>query len=87
MTPLNEEIEVRLIDDELVRESAKTVGYYAMFEYTNGFRKTMYWSKEKMEAHALKYSQGYASRKEKALTGHSGLRISMEWHTRLCSVS
>lgn len=50
--PLNEEIEVRLIDDELVRENAKTVGYYAMFEYTNGFRKTMYWSKEKMEAHA-----------------------------------
>ena len=54
-----------MIDDELVRESAKTVGYYAMFEYTNGFRKTMYWSKEKMEAHALKYSQGYASDKRK----------------------
>lgn len=63
--PLNEEIEVRLIDDELVRESAKSVGYYAMFEYTNGFRKTMYWSKEKMEAHALKYSQGYAADKRK----------------------
>ena len=63
--PLNEEIEVRLIDDELVRENAKTVGYYAMFEYTNGFRKTMYWSKEKMEAHALKYSQGYAADKRK----------------------
>ena len=36
-----------------------------MFEYTNGFRKTMYWSKEKMEAHALKYSQGYAADKRK----------------------
>lgn len=63
--PLNEEIEVRLIDDELERENAKTIGYYAMFEYTNGFRKTMYWSKEKMEAHALKYSQGYAADKRK----------------------
>lgn len=61
--PLNEEIEVRLIDDELSREQAKTIGYYAMFEYTNGFRKTMYWSKEKMEAHALKYSKGYQAKK------------------------
>lgn len=61
--PLNEEIEVRLIDDELAREQAKTIGYYAMFEYTNGFRKTMYWSKEKMEAHALKYSKGYQAKK------------------------
>ncbi len=61
--PLNEEIEVQLIDDELEREKAKTIGYYAMFEYTNGFRKTMYWSKEKMEAHALKYSRGYQAKK------------------------
>lgn len=34
-----------------------------MFEYTNGFRKAMYWSKKKMEAHALKYSKGYAAKK------------------------
>lgn len=61
--PLNEEIEVSLIDDEEVREEAKTIGYYAMFEYTNGFRKAMYWSKKKMEAHALKYSKGYAAKK------------------------
>lgn len=61
--PLNEEIEVNLIEDEEKRESAKTVGYYAMFEYTNGFRKALYWSKKKMEAHALKYSKGYAAKK------------------------
>lgn len=61
--PLNEEIEVNLIDDEEVREEAKTIGYYAMFEYTNGFRKAMYWSKKKMEAHALKYSKGHAAKK------------------------
>jgi recombination protein RecT len=36
-----------------------------MFEYQNGFIKAMYWSREKMEAHALKYSQGYASDKKK----------------------
>ena len=61
--PLNEEIEVNLIDDEEERENAETVGYYAMFEYTNGFRKSMYWSKSKMEKHALKYSTGYKAKK------------------------
>lgn len=57
--PLNEEIEVSLIEDEEAREKAKTIGYYAMFEYTNGFKKTLYWSKNKMQEHAKKYSQGY----------------------------
>jgi recombination protein RecT len=63
--PLNEEIEVKLIDNEEEREQAKTIGYYAMFEYVNGFKKALYWSKSKMEAHALKYSAGYANDKKK----------------------
>lgn len=63
--PLNEEIEVNLIEDEEEREKAPTIGYYAMFEYTNSFKKAMYWSKEKMEAHAIKYSAGYAADKRK----------------------
>ena len=63
--PLNEEIEVKLIEDEDEREAAATIGYYAFFEYINGFRKAIYWSKKKMEAHALKYSQGYAADKKK----------------------
>ena len=57
--PLNEEIEVELIDDDVMREEAPAMGYYAMFEYENGFRKTMYWSKKKMLAHAEKYSQAF----------------------------
>ena len=61
--PLNEEIEVNLIQDEDEREAAKTIGYYAMFEYVNGFRKAIYWSKAKMEAHAMKYSNGYRAKK------------------------
>lgn len=61
--PLNEEIEVKLIEDEEERENAETIGYYAMFEYINGFRKAMYWSRAKMEAHAIKYSKGYAADK------------------------
>ena len=63
--PLNEEIEVNLIEDEEEREKAPTIGYYAMFEYVNGFKKAMYWSRAKMEAHALKYSAGYAADKRK----------------------
>lgn len=61
--PLTEEIQLNLMDDELARESAKTIGYVASFEYLNGFTKTIYWSREKMEAHALRYSKGYAAKK------------------------
>lgn len=61
--PLNEEIEAKLIEDEEAREQAETIGYYAMFEYTNGFKKAIYWSKKKMEAHAMKYSMGYRAKK------------------------
>ena len=58
--PLNEEIVVNLIEDEEEREKAETIGYYAMFEYTNGFRKAIYWSKAKMLAHADKYSAAFS---------------------------
>lgn len=61
--PLNEDIEVELIDDEVEREKTPTIGYYAFFEYLNGFRKTLYWPREKMESHALRYSKGYAAKK------------------------
>lgn len=60
---LTEEIEVNLIEDNTKREATATIGYYAMFEYLNGYQKTIYWSKEKMEAHAQKYSAGYKTKK------------------------
>ena len=31
-----------------------------MFELVNGFKKTMYWSKQKMIVHADKYSQAFS---------------------------
>lgn len=65
--PLAEEIEVNLIEDDELREETATIGYYAMFEYQNGFRKTMYWSKKKMLAHANKYSQAFNSESYKNL--------------------
>lgn len=61
--PLDEEITVQLIEDERTREEAPTIGYYAMFEYTNGFRKAIYWSREKMNSHAERYSAGYKAHK------------------------
>lgn len=62
-SPMTEEIELRLIEDDTERENTATIGYVASFEYLNGFQKTIYWSREKMEAHALRYSKGYAAKK------------------------
>lgn len=49
------------IEDEVKRENESIIGYMAYFEYLNGFYKNIYWSKEKMQKHALEYSQAYAS--------------------------
>lgn len=49
------------IKDEVERENKPIIGYMAYFEYLNGFYKNLYWSKEKMQKHALEYSQAYAS--------------------------
>lgn len=65
---LTEELNVNIIQDDLKRDSLPTIGYYAMFEYNNGFTKSLYWSKKKMEAHAVRYSQGYASDKKTGKT-------------------
>lgn len=61
--PLTEEIKVKMIEDEAIRDSTPTTGYYAMLEYVNGFKKAIYWSREKMETHALTYSKGYKAKK------------------------
>ena len=65
--PLEEEIEVNLVEDDTLRESLPTIGYYAMFQYENGFKKAMYWSREKMMAHADKYSMAFNSAKYRDL--------------------
>lgn len=61
--PLNEEIKIELMVDRWdEREEAKTIGYYAMFELTNGFKKAIYWSKKQMMAHADKYSPAFSAK-------------------------
>ena len=57
--PLTEEIKVNIIEDDMLREQKETIGYYACFEYLNGFRKAIYWSKEKTLQHADKYSKSF----------------------------
>lgn len=58
--PITEEFSITLIEDETEREKARTVGYLASFEYLNSFTKTIYWSKEKMVAHADRFSAAFS---------------------------
>jgi len=50
---LTEEIEL----DFEGRKSDKVIGYTGFFELLNGFRKTVYWSKEDVEKHKKKFSK------------------------------
>ncbi len=50
------------IEDDDERENLPVVGYMAYFEYLNGFRKVLYWSKAKMMNHADKYSPAYSTK-------------------------
>jgi recombination protein RecT len=65
--PLREHIEVRMIEDDLQREATEAIGYYGEFELVNGFRKALYWSREKMEAHADRYSKAYSLAADKKM--------------------
>lgn len=59
--PFDDEIELNPIQDFDERENAETVGYYAMFEYLNGFKKVLYWSKKQMLQHADRYSPAFSA--------------------------
>lgn len=56
------------------REQRKAVGYVAYMRLVNGFEKSLYWSVEKVEAHARQYSQTYSSPKDY-------IRNSSKWAT------
>ena len=57
---LSGEMEFAWIDDDAEREKKPIVGYIAYFRLLSGFEKTFYWTKEKCEAHAKKYSKNFA---------------------------
>ena len=51
--PLTEELEL----DFEKRKSDAVIGYAGYFELVNGFRKTVYWTKERIEAHRKRFSK------------------------------
>lgn len=51
------------VEDDDVRDSLPTIGYMAYFELLNGFKKTVYWTKQKMITHADTYSPAFSAEK------------------------
>lgn len=64
---LSETVELSFIEDEDERAKLPTIGYCAMFELVNGFRKVIYWTYSKMLNHADKYSMAFDKEKMKLL--------------------
>lgn len=43
-------------------KSSKVIGYFAYIETVNGFKKLLFWTKEKVLAHAKRYSKSFNSK-------------------------
>ena len=43
------------------KKSENVIGYFAHFEMKNGFKKTLFMTKEKVQSHAARYSKSYNS--------------------------
>jgi recombination protein RecT len=54
-----DEVGEPVIDWSQIDESKPSVGYVFAFKLVNGFTKIAFWPKERVEAHAKKYSQSY----------------------------
>ncbi|EOB3407001.1 recombinase RecT [Enterococcus hirae] len=60
--PLTEEFQF----DYNAKQSDQVIGYVGSFELLNGFKKTVYWTKQEVEAHRIKHAKGFDKTK---LTG------------------
>nr|DAP95796.1 MAG TPA: RecT protein [Caudoviricetes sp.] len=58
--PLTEDLEVDMYATP--KENEKVVGYFAFMRLANGFEKTVFWTKERVQAHGKKYSQSFSSK-------------------------
>lgn len=65
--PMTGKPRFHFIEDEDEWAKLPTVGYMAYFEYLNGFRKVLYWSREKMMDHADTYSSAFSAAAYKKL--------------------
>lgn len=54
-----DEVGEPIIDWSLVDESKPSVGYAFAFKLVNGFTKIAFWPRERVEAHAKRFSQSY----------------------------
>lgn len=50
-----------IIFDQSAKKSDDVVGYFAYFQLLNGFEKTMFWTKDRVTAHAKRHSQSFNS--------------------------
>ncbi len=57
--PLTEEF----VFDYEAKQSDEVVGYVGFFELLNGFKKTVYWTKQEIESHRIKNAKGYEKEK------------------------
>ena len=51
----------KFVEDDDVRDALPVVGYMSFFEYLNGFRKVLFWSKQKMLRHADMYAPAFSA--------------------------
>lgn len=58
---LTGEIEFNWIEDDVERNTKKTIGFVAYFKLTNGFEKSLYMTVDKLQQHGQKYSKSYNS--------------------------
>lgn len=77
--PLTEELKLKMEEDPLKRENLPSIGYVATFTHLSGFKKTIYWSKEKVDAHARKYSKNYLTKNHQ--TGKLEINKNSIWAT------
>lgn len=74
------------IEDDADRESRPIIGYLAYFEMLNGFKKSVYFSHEKMLNHADKYSKAFSRQKYEDLQAgkipqSEAWKYSSPWYT------
>lgn len=62
------ELTEELVADFTIPGSGEVVGYCSYFKLLNGFEKTVYWTKLKVDQHGKKYSQSYKSGKKSVWT-------------------
>lgn len=66
--PMTGDPRFQFLEDDDEWERLPVIGYMASFEYLNGFRKVLYWSKEKMMNHADRYSAAFSRKAYENLT-------------------